>query len=86
MHQIDGSPLDAFTGKVAAPQADTSRKYASYLQRVFVHLKYRQVRRLVIETGNDAGHHSSAPTRGLPLCRLNLRTDSVSNGRELAQH
>jgi hypothetical protein len=54
--RIDGSPLDAFTGKVAAPQADTAKKYDSYLQRVFVHLKYRQVGRLVIEAIDDAGH------------------------------
>lgn len=54
--RIDGSTLNAFKGKIAAPQADTAEKYDSYVQRVFVHLKYRQVGRLVIEAIDDAGH------------------------------
>jgi hypothetical protein len=48
--------LDAFQGTVAAPQADTAAKYDSYVRRVFGHLKYRQVGRLIIESIDEAGH------------------------------
>lgn len=54
--RIDGTPLSAFKETVAAPQAATSQRYDSYVQKVFVHLKYREVGRLVIEAIDAAGH------------------------------
>jgi len=54
--RVDGSTLDSFTGQIAARQVATAGDYQSYVQKVFVHLRYRRVGRLVIDAIDDGGH------------------------------